>query len=126
MYPDGAGLFFPCGAERASGSTAAGPLTTPPGRVHELLEKYPALWGELSYRSGITNGSGAIADEWRELFARHSDRFLIGSDTWINERWFSYDTIFKTYRGWLVQLPPDQARRIANGNALRLFGPRVN
>ena len=101
-------------------------FTTPPARVRELLEKYPALWGELSYRSGITDGAGTIAGEWRELFARHSDRFLIGSDTWINERWFSYDTIFKTYRGWLAQLPPDQARRIANGNALRLFGPRVN
>ena len=99
-------------------------FTTPPGRVHELLEKYPALWGELSYRSGITNGSGAIADEWRELFARHSDRFLIGSDTWINERWFSYDTIFKSYRAWLGQLPEDQARRIASGNAVKLFGPR--
>ncbi len=92
--------------------------------MRELLEKYPALWGELSYRCGITNGSGKLTDEWRELFARHSDRFLIGSDTWINERWFGYDTIFKNYRAWLAQLPPDQAQRIANGNALRLFGPR--
>ena len=63
-------------------------------------------------------------DEWRALFASHSDRFLIGSDTWINERWFGYDTIFKTYRAWLGQLPDDQARRIASGNASRLFGPR--
>jgi hypothetical protein len=28
------------------------------------------------------------------------------------------------YRGWLAQLPPDQAKRIASGNAERLFGPR--
>ena len=62
--------------------------------------------------------------EWRDLFARYSDRFLIGSDTWINERWFSYDAIFKGYREWLAQLPPDQAKRIASGNAERLFGPR--
>src|SRR4051812_16003471 len=27
---------------------------TAPPRVAELLKKYPALWGELSYRSGIT------------------------------------------------------------------------
>ena len=47
---------------------------------------------------------------------------LLGSDTWINERWFGYDTIFKEYRGWLAQLPSDQAQRIASGNALRLFG----
>ena len=62
--------------------------------------------------------------EWRDLFARHSDRFLIGSDTWINERWFSYDALMKGYREWLVQLPPDQAKRIATGNAEKLFGPR--
>jgi predicted TIM-barrel fold metal-dependent hydrolase len=27
----------------------------------------------------------------------------------------------REYRGWLAQLPPDQARRIAHGNAERLF-----
>ena len=99
-------------------------FTTPPARVQELLERYPALWGELSYRSGISNGQGQLSEDWRRLFARHSDRFLLGSDTWINERWFNYDTIFQNYRAWLAQLPADQARRIANGNAERLFGPR--
>jgi hypothetical protein len=99
-------------------------FSTPPQRVRELLDKYPALWGELSYRSGIADGQGKLSDEWRALFASHSDRFLIGSDTWINERWFGYDTIFKTYRAWLGQLPEDQARRVASGNAAKLFGPR--
>jgi hypothetical protein len=100
-------------------------FSTPPSRVRELLEKYQdRLWGELSYRSGITDSAGKLTGEWRELFARHSDRFLIGSDTWINERWSSYDTIFKTYRSWLAQLPAEQARNIANGNARRLFGRR--
>jgi len=96
-----------------------------PARVAELLDQHKdALWGELSYRSGITERDGKLSAEWRDLFERYSDRFLLGSDTWINQRWFSYDTIFKEYRGWLAQLPPEQARRIANGNALRLFGPR--
>jgi hypothetical protein len=95
-----------------------------PSRVRELLDKYPALWGELSYRYGVADGQGKLSDEWRALFASHSDRFMIGSDTWINERWFSYDTIFKSYRAWLGQLPEDQARRIASGNAVKLFGPR--
>lgn len=99
-------------------------FSTSPARIRELFEKYPALWGELSYHSGITGAGGTLAPEWREMFARHSDRFLIGSDTWINERWFAYDAIFKEYRGWLSQLPEDQAKRIATGNAERLFGPR--
>jgi predicted TIM-barrel fold metal-dependent hydrolase len=99
-------------------------FSTPTRRVRELLETYPDLMGELSYRAGIGEG-GKLAAEWRELFARHSDRFLLGSDTWINERWFGYDTIMQTYRGWLAQLPEDQAKRIAHGNAERLFGGRL-
>jgi len=97
---------------------------TEPAKVKELFARYPALWGELSYRSGITDGSGKLSAEWRELFARHSDRFLLGSDTWINERWFGYDNIMNEYRGWLAQLPREQALRVAHGNAERLFGPR--
>jgi len=99
-------------------------FATPPARVAELLEKHPALMGELSYRYGIADG-GKLSDAWRDLFARHSDRFLLGSDTWINERWFGYDTIMKEYRGWLAQLPPEQAKRIAHGNAERVFGGKV-
>jgi predicted TIM-barrel fold metal-dependent hydrolase len=98
-------------------------FSTSPTRVKELFERYPSLWGELSYRSGITEG-GKLSAEWRELFAKYSDRFLLGSDTWINERWFGYDNIMREYRSWLVQLPREQAQRIASGNAERLFGPR--
>jgi len=93
-----------------------------PARVAQLLDEHTdTLWGELSYRSGITGGDGKLTTDWRGLFERYSDRFLLGSDTWINERWFGYDTIFKEYRGWLAQLPLEHARRIATGNALRLF-----
>jgi Amidohydrolase len=100
-------------------------FSTPTERVRELLETHPALMGELSYRGGITESGGKLANEWRELFARHSERFLLGSDTWINERWFGYDTIMQTYRGWLAQLPDEQAKRIAHGNAERLFGGKI-
>lgn len=99
-------------------------FSTPPERLKELFKTYPELRGELSYRSGITDVAGHLTPEWRELFTLHSDRFLIGSDTWINERWFSYDGLMKTYRAWLAQLPSEQAARIASGNAVALFGPR--
>jgi hypothetical protein len=93
-----------------------------PERVAALLTKYPHVWGELSYRSGIVDGGGKLTAEWRALFERFPDRFLLGSDTWINERWASYGDIMAGYRAWLAQLPKDVANRIANGNAKRLFG----
>jgi len=97
-------------------------FSTSPERVAQLLATYPDLWGELSYRSGIADGDGKLSADWRALFARFPDRFLLGSDTWINERWFAYDGLMKGYRAWLAQFPREQAERIANGNAKRLFG----
>ena len=91
-------------------------------RVAEMLSKYPKLWGELSYRSGIVDGGGKLTAEWRALFERYPDRFLLGSDTWINERWESYGEIMAGYRAWLAQLPPKIAAQIAHGNARALFG----
>jgi hypothetical protein len=97
-------------------------FSTPPSRVDELLRKHPALWGELSYRNGLTESDGSLAPDWRALLIQHRERFLIGSDTWINERWFGYHTIIRGYRAWLSQLPREVATAIANGNAKRLFG----
>lgn len=93
-------------------------------RVAAMLAKYPALWGELSYRSGITDGAGKLTPEWRALFERYPDRFLLGSDTWVPERWASYGEIMAGYRAWLAQLPPDAARQIAHGNARALFAAK--
>jgi hypothetical protein len=100
-------------------------FSTPAARVRELLEKHPLLMGELSYRGGLTEAGGALSAEWRELFGRHSDRFLIGSDTWINQRWTDYGSIMAGYRAWLAQLPAEQAARIAYGNAERIYGGKA-
>jgi predicted TIM-barrel fold metal-dependent hydrolase len=89
-----------------------------------MLTKYPDLWGELSYRGGITDGSGKLTPEWRGLFERYPDRFLLGSDTWVPERWASYGEIMAGNRAWLAQLPPDVARQIARGNARALFADK--
>jgi hypothetical protein len=90
-------------------------------RVEEMLKKYPALWGELSYRSGIA-GETAPPAEWKALFGRHPTRFLLGSDTWVNERWASYPQIMGNYRRVLGELPRDVAEQIAWKNAAALFG----
>jgi hypothetical protein len=96
----------------------------PTARVAAMLAKYPKLWGELSYRGGIIDGSGKLTTEWRALFERYPDRFLLGSDTWVPERWASYGEIMAGYRGWLAQLPPVVAKQIAHGNARGLFAEK--
>jgi hypothetical protein len=93
-------------------------------RVAAMLGKYPKLWGELSYRSGIVDGSGKLTPEWRALFEQYPDRFLLGSDTWVPERWAGYGEIMAGYRGWLAQLSPQVAKLIAHGNARALFAEK--
>ncbi|WP_035603724.1 amidohydrolase family protein [Hylemonella gracilis] len=100
----------------------------PATRVRALMEKYPGLMGELSYRPGLVcsatrgeRGGAQLCAPWRDLLLKFPDRFLIGSDTWINARWDSYGELMRDYRGWLADLPPDVARRIAWGNGAALF-----
>ena len=90
--------------------------------IDDASERYPLLVGELSYRPGLTCQGGQLCPEWRELIERFPTRFMVGSDTWINERWSSYDEIMRNYRVWLGALPPELAQRIAWGNAAALFG----
>ncbi|MBB3638141.1 amidohydrolase family protein [Variovorax atrisoli] len=97
---------------------------TPVERVQAMLERYPLLMGELSYRPGLTCEGGRLCPEWRALILKHPGRFMVGSDTWINQRWSSYDETMRAYRVWLGDLPEDVAQRIAWGNAAGLFGLR--
>ena len=97
-------------------------------RVDQLLARYPLLLGELSYRPGLTcpdeKGVSKLCPEWRALLLKYPDRFMIGSDTWINTRWQNYDEIMKGYRTWLGELPADVARKIGWENGAALFGLR--
>lgn len=99
-------------------------FTTPPDKVAAYLERHPGLVCELSYRSGITDGEGRLTPEWLALFERYPERFVIGSDTWIPQRWLVYGELMEAYRAWLGQLPPAVASKIAVGNGERLFPPR--
>ena len=98
----------------------------PAARVDALFDKYPLLMGELSYRPGLTcdeaKGSARLCPEWRALLLKYPSRFLIGSDTWVNQRWQYYDDLMKGYRAWLGDLPPDVAAQVAWGNGAKLFG----
>ena len=94
----------------------------PVARVEALLARYPGLMGELSYRPGLTCDDGKLCPEWRALLLKYPQRFLIGSDTWVNQRWLYYDELMLGYRAWLGDLPAAVAQRIAWGNGAALFG----
>jgi hypothetical protein len=102
----------------------------PVQRLDDLFSRYPVLMGELSYRPGLvcdTTAQGApqpgqLCPQWRALILKYPGRFMIGSDTWVNQRWLYYDDLMQTYRTWLGGLPPDVAQRVAWGNGARLFG----
>jgi hypothetical protein len=95
---------------------------TPVARVRALLRQYPKLMGELSYRPGLTDADGHLSAEWKALFVDFPERFVIGSDTWVNPRWAAYEELMAQARRWLGDLDPVLARRIAWGNAAQLFG----
>ena len=95
---------------------------TPVARVDALMARYPLLMGELSYRPGLTCDGGMLCREWQALLLKYPNRFVIGSDTWVNQRWQYYDELMQGYRTWLGGLPPEVARAIGWGNAAGWFG----
>ena len=95
-------------------------------RVRALLQRHSTLLGELSYRPGLTAGNGGLSPAWRALLTDMPERFLVGSDTWINERWDDYERLMQQARRWLGDLPPAAARRIAWENGAALFGLPAN
>ena len=96
-------------------------MTDPPEVVSKMFERYEQLWVDISIREYEIAPQGELDPRWEKLFLDHSDRITIGSDTWINSQWDNYETIIAFDRKWLVQLPPDVARKIAYENAQRLF-----
>ena len=96
-------------------------MSATPQRIGHLLGKYPTLSVETSIRSDIASG-GRLEPAWQELFLRHSDRFLIGSDTYVTSRWESFNAIHAEYRYWLSRLPHEVAENLAFRNAFGLVG----
>jgi len=98
-------------------------FSTPLPRLEELFAKYPALWGELSYRMDVAD-ERRLAPAWRAFFIRHPTRFVVGSDTWVIQRWESYSSIMAGYRDWLGELPREVAERVAWRNASELLSSK--
>jgi predicted TIM-barrel fold metal-dependent hydrolase len=92
----------------------------PGGRVPELFEKYPNLWGDLSANSG---GNAIMRDEEFGLafLEKYADRLFFATDM------VNTDMVFPL-GGWLDEmvsagkLSRSAYEKICFGNAQRVFG----
>ncbi len=96
-------------------------MPAPAQAVGWLLVRFPKLWVEPSLRFDVSPGC-TVDPEWRALFLRHPDRFLVGTDTWVTSRWETFMGKIQATRGWLDQLPRDVAEQIAHRNGVCVFG----
>ena len=94
---------------------------TDPERVREMLRKHKNLWADLAFRTDHAPG-GKLAPEWRAALLEFPDRFMVGSDTYIAERWYFVPEHAATARRWLSELPRDVAERIGWKNGEEVFG----
>jgi hypothetical protein len=90
-----------------------------PERVRAMLRKHANLWADLAYRTDYAS-NGKPLPEWREVFLEFPDRFMLGTDTYVPERWNFVAENARWSREWLKDLPPEIAEQIAwkNGEAL--------
>ncbi len=92
-----------------------------PETVAAMLRKHPNLSCDLAFRSDHAPG-GQLAPEWRAVFTEFPDRFMLGTDTFVPERWHYVGEHARWSRGWLGQLPPEIAERIGFRNGDAYFG----
>ena len=96
-------------------------MSASPAAVGALLDRYPGrLWVELALRYDVAPG-GALDPGWVAVFERHPSRLMVGTDTWITPQWTRMPELKAAEQGWLRQLPPALAERLAWRNAACLF-----
>lgn len=96
-------------------------MSTSLDKVEAMFVQYPNLVGELSFRSDLEQ-NGSLNPQWKRLFLRYPDRFVLGTDTWVTSRWDDVPQLIGFYRRMLSELPADIAERIAYKNGLTMFG----
>ena len=89
---------------------------TGPEQVRAMLARHPTLMADLAFREDVARG-GTVDPVWRQLFDDYPDRFMLGTDTYVPERWHYVIEHADWSRRWLASLPAPLAERIAWRNA---------
>src|SRR5712692_155743 len=53
--------------------------------------------------SDVVAPVGALDPEWRKVFVRYADRFMVGTDTWVTSRWEVVRDYMRDVQVWLGQ-----------------------
>ncbi len=101
-------------------------MSEPPEVVGPMLDKYKTLYADTSYRENDILNGDSIDPAWLKIINRHSDRLMVGSDTWVNSQWDDYGGLIALNRAWLSKLPRPIAERIAYRNAAKLFKRKIS
>lgn len=101
-------------------------MVEPADVVEQMMARYSNLYADTSFREwDILNSEDGLNPDWKRVLERFSDRFMVGTDTWVNSQWENYAGLIDTNRRWLAHLKTDTAKKIAYQNAERLFGKRI-
>lgn len=100
---------------------AHGGFDVPIDTLKLLLDQYPGLTIDLSFREGLLIDNQQLTEEWREFLNEYSTRFLTGMDTYKTTRWAELPVLADRTKNWLAQLEKSAAENIAHNNFERLF-----
>ena len=112
----------------SGGSTAAHARKADPQQIAALLDKYPNLFADISvgYELGFrTDNDRQLPENWRGLYEKYNDRFVIGLDRASKET-FEQGYVYWAFwmRGWLAQLSEGARGNIASENIERILAAR--
>lgn len=97
-----------------------------PGLVQQTMDKYETLYADLSYREWQILDADGVSTGWLDVLTKHSDRFMVGTDTWMNGQWAGYEGLVYENRLWISRFSRELAEKFAYKNAERLFGRKVS
>ena len=92
-----------------------------PDALAAMLGRFLRLWIDTSVRDERIAPGGLLLPEWRALFERHPDRFVVAVDTFSVNRWQHYEAAVAQIRGWVDPLPQRLKDNLLHDNAARLF-----
>lgn len=114
-------------AGRATADTVDNFLSTFPNLYIDLA----ALSRKIPYgreKNPITDPVAILTPEWRTLLIKFQDRVFVGADTPFPDLWddFRYVDFIQGIRSILRQLPEEVAKKLAFGNAARIFDLEIS